>query len=869
MTILQEIFKWSKDLPKWQQDAIARFYQKNEISDHDLNDIYALLKSENGIEDDQGRVPNLLDEEEVAVPHTDDKSVQLVAIKNLKNVNALAENQRIPIGETGLSVIYGENGTGKSGYSRVFKKACRARDQREPILPNVNADPQTHGPSKAEFELLVDGEPLEVVWESDVAAPEELSSIAIFDAHCARAYVDNQGDFAYVPYGLDILEGLASVCTNVKQMAVSELNRNKPRIETFASLAASQTKVGKFLSALSAKTKSEELDELCNLSEIEQLRFKSVVDALAETDPKQKAQALKLQSARLTSLLERIEKAKIAIGDEKVAGLKALIDKSALAKKAALLASQKFRDTPDLLPGTGGEIWKELFDAARKFAIDSHPSMIFPNLGADANCPLCQNKLQDEGARRLEKFEEFYQQAAEKADKEAREVAVAAFTELREVGINLLIDGALTKELEEIDVGLAANCLSLQVELDSRKKLILEACKPESDWKIVSSLSVGHEDSLKIEIQKIFGEVKALEASMDEKAKPALLSEKQELEARVKLGDFKIAVLEAIEQYCLVEKLSACANSTGTNGISRKSTELSKTMATQEVADALNAELEELNVHELKVIMQPTSSGGKTRFKLVLEVKGKVAAKDILSEGEQRAIAIASFLAEVNLGKQLGGVVFDDPMSSLDHRRRWHVAKRLAEESKKRQVIVLTHDIYFLCILQQEANSIGVKLLAQCIRKDVSGFGVQTNRLPFDAMPTKKRVKELRLMQQEAAKLHKLGGEAQTTSIVRKTYYHLRIAWERAVEEVLLQSAVTRFGEGVSTKKLSYVEVRDSDYSTIDAGMTKSSKFAHDPALAAQIPTPHPNELLADIDALELWRSDVEARKNDVRERRC
>jgi integrase len=115
-------------------------------------------------------------------------------------------------------------------------------------------------------------------------------------------------------------------------------------------------------------------------------------------------------------------------------------------------------------------------------------------------------------------------------------------------------------------------------------------------------------------------------------------------------------------------------------------------IATQEVVAALNTELKSLDVHELKAAMKAETAKGKTQYKLVLEMPGSMAAKDILSEGEQRAIAIAAFLAEVNLGGGLGGVVFDDPVSSLDHRRRWHVARRLAQEALKRQVIVFTHD---------------------------------------------------------------------------------------------------------------------------------------------------------------------------------
>ena len=97
VTILQEILKWSQSIPTWQQDAIAMLYVKPDISSQDFDDMYALLKSAHGIPDLYGRVPANLAAEHVAAPQTSDRLVQLAAIKNLRNVNALAEDQRLPI----------------------------------------------------------------------------------------------------------------------------------------------------------------------------------------------------------------------------------------------------------------------------------------------------------------------------------------------------------------------------------------------------------------------------------------------------------------------------------------------------------------------------------------------------------------------------------------------------------------------------------------------------------------------------------------------------------------------------------------------------------------------------------------------------
>lgn len=868
MTILQEILKWSQTLPAWQQDAIARLYVRPTLSAQDFDDLYALLKSLHGIPDPKGRTPTKLAAEQVAAPQAPDRLVQLTAIKNLRNVNALAEGQRLPINQTGLSVIYGENGSGKSGYSRVFKKACRARDQREPIHPNAHKEPGTVGLPQAAFEIVVDGAALDVEWTSGKVAPEQLSSIAIFDSHCARAYVDNQGDFAYVPYGLDILEGLVGVCVKLKEMATKEQDSNKPNIDLFATWSKTQTQVGKLLATLSSKTKPADVETMANWTVANQDRIDAINKALAESDPKQKAQVLKLRATRFASLATRIGTATDFVSDTKAADLKTLIEKSAIAKQTAILAGQKFKETPGLLPGTGGEVWKALFDAARAYSLESHPGKTFPHLGPESACPLCQKTLEQDGVAKIEAFEEFYQQAAEKADKAARKLAVDTYRVIENATLDILIDETLAVELVGVSQKLADDCANLQKALLNRRQAILEASKPESDWNAISALPEDPRGALEFAKNQLLSEAKVLEDSMDEKAKAALITEKAELDARQKLVDLKNAALEAIAKYVLLDKLKACLDVTGATAISRKSTELSKTMATQEVADTLNNELTKLNVHELKVMMKPESPGGKTRFKLVLEIQGNATAKDILSEGEQRAIAIASFLAEVNLGKGRGGVVFDDPVSSLDHKRRWHVAKRLAEEAKIRQVIVLTHDIYFLCILQQEAEAAGLELSPQCIRRAPTGFGVQTDRLPFDAMTTSKRVISLRQMQVAAAKAHTTNDEEEAKRVTRDTYYHLRLAWERGVEEVLFQGTVTRFGEGIATQKLSYVEVDDTDYKVIDAGMTKSSKFAHDPAFGAHLPTPNPSELLADIEALETWRKSVDKRKEVVRTRR-
>ena len=252
----------------------------------DTDDIYALLKSAHGIVDPKGRVAKPVDP--ASVPSTPNASslVQVTSIRDLQHVNALAEKQSLPIAATGLTVIYGGNGAGKSGYSRVLKRACRARDQSEPVRPNAALAPGKSGKATAVFDLLINGSASSVTWIDKQAAPDVLGAISIFDSRCARAYIDEQDDFSYVPYGLDVLEGLAKTLNQLKGMVETESAKSIPNTLPFASLSATNTAVGKFLRGLSAKTKVLDIDAICTMSSDEASRLIALEKGLKEGNPR-------------------------------------------------------------------------------------------------------------------------------------------------------------------------------------------------------------------------------------------------------------------------------------------------------------------------------------------------------------------------------------------------------------------------------------------------------------------------------------------------------------------------------------------------------------------------------------------------------
>jgi energy-coupling factor transporter ATP-binding protein EcfA2 len=863
--LLQEILDWSKSLLAWQSDAVARLLAKQTLTAEDQDDLFALLKAAHGIPDPKDRKPKPLTADQIPAPVKATTHVELRAMKNMRHVNAIAENQHLPFSAAGMTVIYGDNGSGKSGYSRVLKRACRARDQMEAIHPNANLPTSKAGVPEAVFEIAVDGVAKDAHWTQGKSAPPELSSFAIFDTRCARAYLDNEDDFSFVPYGLDVFEGLAKVCKQLKASIDTEHAQSAADLTAFVPLQG-DTLVGKLVASLSAKTTNVQIDALATLTPEELAQHVALDKSLKENNPKEKAAQLRLRARRVAAIATNATTKGALVDQEVVAKLRGLADSYRMAQTAAALAAKQFKEGENLLPGTGGEVWRELFDAARKFAVESHPDKVFPDLGSESPCPLCQQPLA-EGAARMLRFEAFIQQEAEKTSQARRTALFAEYKPFIAHVLTLNLDDVTHGEIEVLDPQLAADAKAFEPWLTGRQEAIKTAVLSHQ-WDGIDQAVVNPAARLQALADKLNAEAETLEKASDEKARAALQRQYGELDARVRLSQVKNAVVTAVAKLSHQAKLAKCLVAVKTNAISLKASELAEKVVSKELAEALNREFKALGVGRLRVSLQSRADKGKALHKLKLELPQSRSPGDILSEGEQRAVAIGAFLAEVGLSGGKGGIVFDDPVCSLDHRRRERVAKRLAVEADQRQVIVFTHDIYFLCLLAEEAKLVGTPIATLSLTRRADGFGVVDLELPFEGQNASKRISALKAQHQAIAKLHKEGEEQEHRKQTVDAYFRLRMAWERAVEEVLLREVILRFRKGVETQRLAGVVVDDNDYDHVNTGMTKCSNYAHDKALLGGIAVPEPDELLADIKALDNWRRSTEERSKITAQKR-
>lgn len=73
----------------------------------------------------------------------------------------------VSVRKEGVTVIYGDNGAGKSGYVRLLKRSCRARSAKgklEPLHPNINKSPE--GPQLALLEYHAGAQIQKAAWQA-------------------------------------------------------------------------------------------------------------------------------------------------------------------------------------------------------------------------------------------------------------------------------------------------------------------------------------------------------------------------------------------------------------------------------------------------------------------------------------------------------------------------------------------------------------------------------------------------------------------------------------------------------------------------------------------------------------------------------
>jgi hypothetical protein len=247
--------------------------------------------------------------------------------------------------------------------------------------------------------------------------------------------------------------------------------------------------------------------------------------------------------------------------------------------------------------------------------------------------------------------------------------------------------------------------------MEQLKKLTTDAAARYAiDWPDKASSLAAAETILSDEKPRLTEIIAGLHTSIEQR-QTALKAKQAEL---IELQGKKMAhtLLPQIEKRVSDAKWVARATIVKSNltGVLRSLTEAAKEASEQ----LLNKDFEKRFENECKLLRAPNVTlnfpgrqGQVTRRKLVVSYR----PSEILSEGEQKALALADFLAEVTCVPASSPVVFDDPITSMDYRRIHEVCDRIVALAPDHQIIVFTHNIMVRSRVAQQSRQKELEIL--------------------------------------------------------------------------------------------------------------------------------------------------------------
>lgn len=856
MTAYEDLVEWAKTRPWWQQQVLARLAAGQTLRGADFEAIADALLDEPPADPPGGWLGSMQQPADSAAP-----SVRLTAIREVANVNRLATDQQLTFGPSGVTVVYGNNGSGKSGYARLVKRLVRTR-HRENVLPDIFT--AGGGPQAACLDYEIGGEAKSAHLGTE--PPADLSRVAYYDERCGDLYVTTEGEATYRPSTLRLLDDLIEVCDGVRAVIDQRLAANAGRRRALPDLSP-DTRAGAFLGGLSGSTGDKVLGEACTAPSDAEARIdaaRSEEARLRATDPTREARRLTALAADYDTVAAHLTTLDQRLG---MAAEEALRHRSRLAsdtRSAAEVASAaSFDDEP--LQGIGSGAWRALWAAARRFSESvAYPGSPFPVTGSGAHCVLCQHSLDDDAADRLGRFERFMTDDTEEQARRAADDLARARATLASTVVDTAAAAVALSRIETDDRALQGNA-SADLGVWADRKRALESDPPPEDAGAVPRDTAPL--ALRERAEALREQAGDIDPSRFEETVAALTTEQRELQAGLTLSGFSDDVRAERDRRREEALLKSARAQTDTRRASRASGELTSKHVTLLVQDRFSRESQELKVESVTLL------GRGVRHGAVLHQPGFVGAvldaelPHVLSEGEQTALGLAGFFVEAHLDTTRSALVLDDPVTSLDHLRRERVARRLVQFARDRQVVVFTHDVVFAGDLKRVAGEEGVDFTPRSVERRGAALvpGYCREDHPWSAQDAQTRLGTLK---QDLVRIRKEQANWDGDTYEREVGVwagRLSETWERFVSQDLAGALFDRGTQEVRPTMLKVIEqFSEEDNKVFQEAYKRVSRWAtrHDKDASLNYVAPSVDDLEGELSVAQAWYDRVKKYKN-------
>jgi len=881
MSINQEILSFSNACPNWMRDLIRRIAQRTSLTPNDMQEVLANLKATEGL-CTAGNCTALAASHLSGRTGTSHDSTILISVSDVKNANQLAPNQTMQFAPQGITIVYGYNGSGKTGYGRILRQLCRSRhDNKQTILGNVYGSP-ARGPATAAVAYRVGTTDHTVQWKDGTPSPDELAYISVFDATTAPLYADRQNKIEFLPMGLDILPALGDVCRTLTGILDTEILAISAKINVPLPTSRSQ-KYKTFSSQLSLMgavsglpslqdidtqgTWNQALDDKLVQLENEIKKISEPAQILARNT--RLIQATKALHARLDGITTKLNA-------DSIQNSRAKFEAATSAQEAATIAARGQFDSDPLPDAPLAQAWRLLYKQAEAFNAELYPGSTFPETGADRVCLLCQQPYSASASERMARFRSFLEDTSQREYSRRERELAEDIQAVKGISIPTALDIELPlaqiSEIRQNGNSLIDKVKATAMALSAAKSRLLDCLSGLDEFTSLSETDPSVLADLDAMSSSLAEESSSLSQQIQDSTTLTTLTEQhKELLDQKEFHGNKRIYQERLSDLKTSEALKRCKAQCGTDAISRKNTQLREAHLTSDFERRIKDEVAFIGLDYLPITVQSRTEKGVGYMGVALNKSGRNLSSEILSEGEFRGLALACFFAEIAGIPGHDGIIVDDPVSSLDHLHISSIAERLVQEARIRsQVIVFTHDLGFYYELWSAAAEAGIPVSRNWIYSGPqSVFGtISSDDGPWQVKSVSERMTVLESMLARMRSQTNCPPDEYLKQM-ESFYTKLRESWERAVEECLFNKVVGRFQAEVKTLALRGVSVSDEDHKTVFFAMKRASEYSgHDRAAGRPPAARTIDQMRGDLQELRNFVNGVKNRRQGTDSRR-
>lgn len=794
-TLESEIKKFAETLPYWAKFLANKILSGGNVSDNDIDTSYSYLLEELKLKAETNKPDITINCITNSGNYQSD--LRLSKLENVEGVNALVENQSI-VFSPNLTIIYGTNGSGKSGYVRLLKKVFYPKSPEE-ILNNIYIE-TGHKDINAKFTFKTQNSEKSLFYADKDKT--EFKQFAVFDGKSIITHLEQKNEFVFRPTGLNFFAEYTNTILRVEQKLNDEITTKKQgnSANELASLFDGESEIKTLIQNLNDQTTIADLKKYVpfeNDDNNKKNKISKQYDDLLLVSKGKEQEIKKLENikALLAQNKQAIENLNKYFSTEAITKINLAIEDCIKKEYTANSESiEKFKTSK--IQGIGTIEWKNFILAAEAFAKRQNAN--YPS--ENDTCLFCGQNLSENATILISNYWAYIKSVAEQQAKEAQEKLNNIKQDFGSLNFGLFPqNNTLTVWLTE----------KYPSELELLEKKIVE--QRTLSEKIISDIkqkTVTNITELQISTEQhdiidfaISNSINSLKNDEQSKELENLLKQKTFWEHKEKFNIHFSKFETYVNNQIWISKAEKV------NYDKRKITATEKKLSdkyfNKKYIDTFNEECQKLNGN-FGIDINHTGQAGKSYRQLKLKGKNPNA---VLSDGEQKVIAIADFLTEMQLSEINRGLVFDDPVNSLDNDRKKQIAERLVNQAINKQVIIFTHDLVFLSDLFIECDNRQQQLFCHWIERRDNKIGqIWLNNAPcYEKMYRNADV---------AKKYHTESNKdtcppTEREILLKHGFAALRTCYETLVINELFCNVVQRYNERISIDALSKVIITD------------------------------------------------------------